>query len=363
MDFGIGIPSWVNAWEEVVAAEEAGFTHAWFYDSQLIYSDVWATMALAAHHTSTIKLGTLVAIPSNRIAPVTAAAAATINKLAPGRVILGIGTGYTGRNTMGLPAYPIARYREYAQQLRGLLDGEDILYRDEVTGNERWIRLIHGHRDEFLNLEDHIPVYIAANGPRALGVVGEAGDGWVTTGMGGNAQAGFPIIAAAAEAAGRSVEKPYTVGLSAGLVLGEGETPDSERAMRIVGPAMVPGIHAMWEAAHGPGASLGMDNPDLAGEYHNYIREYSRERGTPEDRLYLDVHEGHMVYLKEGEQRFVDSGLMSRMLVGTGPEIISRLEHLEAEGVDNIALCANDPAGARELIADFSREVIQPMRG
>ena len=177
MHFGIGIPSWIDAWKEVVAAEAAGFTHAWFYDSQLIYSDVWATMALAAHHTSTIKLGTLVAIPSNRIAPVTAAAAASINKLAPGRVILGIGTGYTGRNTMGLPAYPIARYREYAQQLRGLLDGEDILYRDEVTGNERWIRLIHGHRDEFLNLDDQIPVYIAANGPRALEVVGQAGDG------------------------------------------------------------------------------------------------------------------------------------------------------------------------------------------
>ena len=363
MDYGIGIPSWIDAWKEVVAAEEAGFTHAWFYDSQLIYSDVWATMALAAHHTSTIKLGTLVAIPSNRIAPVTAAAAASINKLAPGRVILGIGTGYTGRNTMGLPAYPIRRYREYAQQLRGLLDGEDILYTDDVTGRERWIRLIHGHRSEFLNLDDHIPVYIAANGPRALGVVGEAGDGWVTTGMGGNAQAGFPIIAAAAEAAGRSTEKPYTVGLSAGLVLREGETVNSERVLRRVGPGMVPGVHAMWEAAHGPGASLGMNNPDLAGEYNNYIREYSREKGTPDDRLYLDVHEGHMVYLKPGEERFVDTTVMSRTLVGSGPEIIGKLEQLEAEGVDNIALCANDPEGARELIEEFAREVIKPTSG
>ena len=48
-------------------------------------------------------MGTLVAIPSNRLAPVTAAAAASINKIAPGRVIVGLGTGYTGRNTMGLP--------------------------------------------------------------------------------------------------------------------------------------------------------------------------------------------------------------------------------------------------------------------
>ena len=108
MDYGIGIPSYIDAWREVRAAEDAGFTHAWFYDSQLIYSDVYATMALAAQNTSRIKLGTLVAIPSNRIAPVTASAIATINKLAPGRVILAMGTGYTGRTgyTPAAQLYP-----------------------------------------------------------------------------------------------------------------------------------------------------------------------------------------------------------------------------------------------------------------
>ena len=363
MDYGIGIPSWIDAWKEVVAAEEAGFTHAWFYDSQLIYSDVWATMALAAHHTSTIKLGTLVAIPSNRIAPVTAAAAASINKLAPGRVILGIGTGYTGRNTMGLPAYPIRRYREYAQQLRGLLDGEDILYTDDVTGRERWIRLIHGHRSEFLNLDDHIPVYIAANGPRALGVVGEAGDGWVTTGMGGNAQAGFPIIAAAAEAAGAALRSPTPWASQRVSCSARARRSTPNACFGASAPGWSPACTRCGRRRTARAPSLGMNNPDLAGEYNNYIREYSREKGTPDDRLYLDVHEGHMVYLKPGEERFVDTSVMSRTLVGSGPEIIGKLEALEAEGVDNIALCANDPEGARELIEEFAREVIKPTSG
>ena len=106
MDYGIAFPSYIDAWREAEAAEAAGFTHAWFFDSQLIYSDVYATMALAAEHTSRIKLGTLVSIPSNRLSAVTASAIATINYLAPGRVILGLGTGYTGRNTMGLPPCP-----------------------------------------------------------------------------------------------------------------------------------------------------------------------------------------------------------------------------------------------------------------
>jgi 5,10-methylenetetrahydromethanopterin reductase len=86
MDFGIAFPSYVDAWRDCEAAEAAGFSHAWFYDTQLLCSDVYAVMALAAEHTSTMKLGTLVAIPSNRIAPVTASAIATINALAPGRV-------------------------------------------------------------------------------------------------------------------------------------------------------------------------------------------------------------------------------------------------------------------------------------
>ena len=90
MNFGIVFPSYIEAWKEAEIAEANGFTHAWFYDSQLLYSDVYATMALVAEHTQTLTLGTLVAIPSNRIAPVTASAIATINALAPGRVILGL---------------------------------------------------------------------------------------------------------------------------------------------------------------------------------------------------------------------------------------------------------------------------------
>ncbi len=39
MHYVIGLPSYINAWREAQAAGAAGFTHAWFYDSQLIYSD------------------------------------------------------------------------------------------------------------------------------------------------------------------------------------------------------------------------------------------------------------------------------------------------------------------------------------
>ena len=375
MDYGIGIPSYIEAWREVKAAEEAGFTHAWLFDSQLIYSDVWATMALAAQHTTRIKLGTLVAIPSNRLAPVTAAAAASINKIAPGRVILGLGTGYTGRNTMGLPALRMNEFEEYALQVKALLNGEDALLRE--GSRERWIRLIHSKtnsgRDEFFNIEDPIPVMLAANGPRGQKITGEISDGWITTARSESVPEGLPRVMAAAEASGNNFDKfggngakPYVTVLSSGCVLREGESLTGERVIRNIGPTLVPGIHAMWERDYGPGSNLGMSNPGLAAEYDRYIREYgdSRHRDgrpnpTPDDRRYLDVHEGHYVYLKDGEERFVSEDLIGRTLTGTADEVIRKLDDLEAIGVNNVALAAVTRQAARDLIADFGEQVIQ----
>ena len=175
MDYGIGIPSYIDAWREVQAAEEAGFTHAWFYDSQLIYSDVYATMALAAQNTSRIKLGTLVAIPTNRIAPVTASAIATINKLAPGRVILALGTGYTGRNTMGLPAMSMTRFKEYTQQVQGLLRGEDLTLRE--GGRENIMLISQTEKERFFSSKNPNPISMAHSGPEDQWIDGEIAEG------------------------------------------------------------------------------------------------------------------------------------------------------------------------------------------
>ena len=369
MDYGIAIPSYINAWKDVQAAEKAGFTHAWFFDSQLIYSDVWATMALAAENTKKIKLGTLVAIPSNRIVPVTAAAAATINKLAPGRVIVGIGTGYTGRNTMGLPALKMKEFTTYVSQLKDLLAGNDVLFKE--GDRDRWIRLIHSKensgRDDFFNIEDPIPVMVAANGPKGQELVGEISDGWITTGRSLNVPEGIPIIMESAKRSGNSFDrfggtytKPYVTVLTSSCVLREGETVSSERVIRNIGPTLVPGVHAMWESSFGRGSNLGMSNSDIAENYNKYITEYGDKKtpSTPSDRRYLDVHEGHYAYLKEGEEKFVSNDLIARTLTGTGKEINEKLDHLESIGVNNVALSVVDSRSAQELIKDFGEKVI-----
>ncbi len=136
MDFGTLIftkPE--RAITDVKYAEERGFSHAWIPDSHMIWGDTYACMALAAVNTKTIKLGTGVAIASNRIAPVTVHSIATINQIAPGRVILGFGTGHTGRRVMGLPPVKQAEFREQVRVIHDLLhDGEAIYNIEGLSG-------------------------------------------------------------------------------------------------------------------------------------------------------------------------------------------------------------------------------------
>jgi len=359
MQFGVAFPSYVHAWRDAEIAEANGFTHAWFYDSQLLYSDVWAAMALAAAQTSTLVLGTLVAIPSNRIAPVTASAAATINALAPGRVVLGLGTGFTGRNTMGLPALPVARLTEYVEQVRGLLAGEDVLFREGKA--ERWIRLLQGsHGHTFVNLDDPIPIHVAANGPKALDAAGRVGDGWITIPLAPEAvRDGRATVSQAAAAVGRTFggsAEPYTTALTASCILRDGETLSSPRVVERAGPVAIVSLHAMWESTRG-GADFGMRDPTGAPSYAAYIDARAAERGSPPDRRYLDVHESHMVALKPGEEAFLDDGLMRFTLTGPGDEVRERVRALAAAGVDNLAIQVL-PGSGREAIEEFAREVI-----
>lgn len=361
MQFGIAFPSYIEAWKDCQAAEAAGFTHAWFYDTQLLCSDVYATMALAAEHTRTMKLGTLVAIPSNRIAPVTASAIATINAIAPGRVILGVGTGFTGRNTMGMPPLSVSRMVEYVSQVRALLAGEDVLYCEGEY--ERWIRLLSRDRAiGCVNLDDPIPIHIAANAPKALAAAGQVGDGWITVAQVPETLAPLAdAVTTAAAAAGRSFDgpggRPYTTMLTTGCILGDAEAITSERVVRRVGPVTVVGVHAIWESARG-GHGFGLANDTIASAFDRYINEYAASHGSPPDRRYLDVHEGHMMYLKPGEEAFVAPDMIPVLsLTGTPEEVLERCRSFAAAGIDNLALQAI-PGMGRELIEEFSRHVI-----
>lgn len=113
LELGVCVASDISDIEYAVLAEELGFRDLWFADSQMIWSDCYATMALAASRTSRIRIGTGVAVAGTRSSAVTAAAHGTIQKVAPGRVFCGIGTGNTAMRVAGHRPMPIAEFETY----------------------------------------------------------------------------------------------------------------------------------------------------------------------------------------------------------------------------------------------------------
>ncbi|HKV56585.1 MAG TPA: LLM class flavin-dependent oxidoreductase [Candidatus Binataceae bacterium] len=334
-------------------AEERGFSHAWFPDSQMIWGDTYACMALAAANTTRIKLGTGVSLATNRIPPVTVHSIATINELAPGRVLLGLGTGHTGRRVMGLPPVKFADFREQVRVIHDLLEGGEAIYNAE--GLSRKIRYLHRDR-RFINLDDKIPLFVAGNGPRILGLCGEFGDGIMTTGVmePQRLAAVFRHAKAGAEAAGRALfAKMPCVSLTHLCVLRPGETLESERVVQMVGAWVVTCLHAI-AAGYAKPSSLPADARAVYDEYAMYLEKL----GTPNER-YLELHVGHCTFLPQRERKFVTPAtIRASTIVGPREEIIDRLRELERAGLDQV--CLSPPMdGFDEYIDEVSREIIE----
>src|SRR5437764_714055 len=123
MRFGICVMANVDEIGFFSHAETLGYDSVWVTDSQMLFSDCYAVLALAARQTTRLRLGPGTAICGTRIPPVQVAAIATLNRLAPGRIFLGIGTGNTAMRSMGQRPMRIAEFAEYLRVLSALLRG------------------------------------------------------------------------------------------------------------------------------------------------------------------------------------------------------------------------------------------------
>ena len=153
----IGSQFLAQDFEECVAsvrkAEEAGYSHAWFVDSQLLWQDcfVYITHALAA--TERIVVGTAVTNPYTRHVTATASMFTTLAGLHPGRVALGIGRGDSSVRTMGLNPVKTSVLEESVAMLRELMAGR------HVTINDADVYL------RWLERDPAIPIMMPATGP------------------------------------------------------------------------------------------------------------------------------------------------------------------------------------------------------
>jgi 5,10-methylenetetrahydromethanopterin reductase len=167
MRVGFGVTLLPNALDEFKSwcrtAEETGFDTIGVGDSQSLYREVFITSALCAQETNRVKFGPRVINPMTRHPSVAASGAATLAEMAPGRALLGIGSGDSSVHNAGVPPANLAEMRDYTTALSALLRDGAATYHGELA------KLTWGPSD--------VPLYMAASGPKTLELAGEVADG------------------------------------------------------------------------------------------------------------------------------------------------------------------------------------------
>ena len=332
-------------------AESLGYDSVWVTDSQMLFSDCYAVLALAARQTQRLRLGPGTAICGTRIPPVHVAAMATLNRLAPGRVQLGIGTGNTAMRTMGQRPMRVAEYAEYLRVLAALLRGEVVDY--TFDGVTRPIKMLM-HDREYMNLEPRIPLYVSGFGPRAMELAGEHGDGLVFA----IPPRGVPVAEALAHAgrgaarAGRALDGFRSCALTNVALLDAGEPADSERVVRTVGPNAMASVYYFYDEVHERGIE---PPPFLHGTWKRYCALVEQ---VPPEYRHFRTHEYHYTHLHPGEAELIDADLIrATCLVGTADELVAQVRELERQGLQELMFATGVDEKWR-FAAEFSRRVM-----
>ena len=135
MKISCGFAPGPNTVEHAKIAESLGYHRVWLYDSPALWQDIWARMAQVAEHTTRVQLGTAVLIPSLRHPVTQAAAIATIEDIAPGRLSVGLATGFTGRRALGqrpLTWKYVRSYKHYCSYLSIIAHNDRIMHQNDA---------------------------------------------------------------------------------------------------------------------------------------------------------------------------------------------------------------------------------------
>ncbi len=350
MEFGIGIATSHDSWKLAQRAEELGFTHAWFYDTQMITADCFVAMGAAALRTSRIRLGTGVLVPSNRIAAVTANAFATLNGMAPGRIDFGVGTGFTARRAMGLGGMKLAEMEEYIRVVYGLLQGE--MVETTIEGKRKKIRFLNPDAN-LINLHDPVRLHVSAYGPKSQALVARLGAAWKSF------ISDVPGALAALDgmrqdwtAVGRTVADLYATAWVCGCVLQAGEPADSPRAVAQAGPRAAVLLHRAADLDMEGWKNTSEVPESVADSVAGYLA--AARQFQPADARYLTNHRGHFVFVKPEEQRFVTAELIRRTtFTATEQELKQRVEALRDAGWNQLVFPITP--GQEHAIEDWAR--------
>ncbi|UMB72003.1 LLM class flavin-dependent oxidoreductase [Mycobacterium paraterrae] len=304
----------------VELAESLGYRRAWLYDSPALYPDVWMILARCAERTSRIGLGPGVLVPSLRHPMVNAAAIAELADQAPGRVAVAVGSGFTGRFSLGKRPLPWRQVADYVRCLKALLAGETV----EWDGARIRMMQPYGYGAE---RPIAVPILIGADGPKGLAVAAELGDG---------------VFSATVPQPDAVNAVDWRALLCFGTVLDADEELTSPRVIDAAGPGTVVIYHAVYER----GGAAAVDGLPGGRGWRESVEQH------PENERHLAIHEGHLVKANARDEPYVSELIpmaSAAALTGTTDQVGDWIRGLRAAGVTEVAY---QPAGS-----DIEREL------
>jgi F420-dependent oxidoreductase-like protein len=326
---------WFSPEEQIaltVQADESGLDSVWVAEAW--GQDAVSLCGFLAARTERIAIGTaLMQIPA-RPPAATAMAAATIDVLSGGRFRLGLGVSgpQVSEGWYGVPfARPVSRTREYVEIVRRALAGEKLAY----EGREYTLPLPGGLGKSLRLLakpvQERIPIYLGAIGPKAVAQVGEIADGWL----------------------------PFLV---------DPEDPDTLFAPLREGLANAGRTMADLDVAAAVPVGLSQDLDEARGAVKPILAFYLGAMGAKEKNFYVELaeragfgdaaREVQRLWLardQAGALAAVPDALADRMAVACTPAgLDDRLAAYEAAGVDTLVCvpCGPDRPAIVQALAD-----------
>ena len=309
MDFGVVLQTDPPARRVVDFARKAealGFTHAYTFDSHVLWQEPYVIHSAMLAATTTLTVGPMVTNPGTRDWTVTASVFATLNEMYGERTVCGIGRGDSAMRVIGYPSCNLATLEEAMGVIKGLAEGGEVDY--------------NGTRQTFPWCDGgSLPMWMAAYGPKALALCGRKADGFIL-------QLADPQIAA------------WTIGAVRRAAEEVGRDPDSI-TICVVAPAYVgDDIAHQRDQVRWFGGMVGNHVADLVGRYGT--------DGTAVPQALTDYIEGRKGYDYSEHGRagaehteFVPDEIIDRFcILGDEAAHIARLEELRDLGVAQVAI-------------------------
>ncbi|MCX4996826.1 TIGR03842 family LLM class F420-dependent oxidoreductase [Streptomyces longwoodensis] len=339
MDFGLVLqtdPPASRVVDLMRRAERNGFTYGWTFDSAVLWQEPFVIYSQILAQTERLTVGPMVTNPGTRTWEVTASTFATLNDMFGNRTVCGIGRGDSAMRVAGRKPNTLARISEAMKVIRALGGGEEADLGGGTVVRFPWIKP-----------GAHLPVWMAAYGPKALKMTGEEADGFIL-------QLADPYLT------------EYMVKAVKDAAAAAGRDP-SEVTVCVAAPAYVTADDSPGALAHAReqcrwfGGMVGNHVADLVAKYGEH------SAAVPDELTdYIKARQGYD-YAHHGrsgnpDTRFVPDEIVDRFcLIGPVDRHVEKLRALRDLGVDQFAVY--DMHDAQEAVIDaYGAEVIPALR-